>query len=61
LSQIVAEVDLHMDLLWVFAAIAPVALGLLFAFAARVDPISGRLRSRQSRRGKGIRGVTVDA
>ncbi|WP_198155386.1 hypothetical protein [Candidatus Burkholderia verschuerenii] len=47
-----------MDLLWVFAAIAPVALGLLFAFAARVDPISGRVRSRQSRR---ERGETVDA
>jgi hypothetical protein len=39
-----------MDLLWMFAALAPIALGLLFAFAARVDPVSGRVRARQTRR-----------
>jgi hypothetical protein len=31
-----------MNLLWVFAAVAPVALASLFGFAARIDPASGR-------------------
>jgi hypothetical protein len=39
-----------MDLLWVFAAVAPFALGLLFAFAARIDPLSGRWKARRERR-----------
>jgi hypothetical protein len=36
-----------MDLLWVFAAVAPFALALLFAFAAHIDPLSGRWLSRR--------------
>lgn len=33
-----------MTSLWIFLAVAPVALCLLVAFAARIDPISGRWR-----------------
>jgi hypothetical protein len=38
-----------MKLLWTFAGICPVALGVLFAFAARIDPLSGRLRPHRRR------------
>ncbi|KNH05771.1 hypothetical protein BRCH_03828c [Candidatus Burkholderia brachyanthoides] len=34
-----------MDLLWVFAIITPVAIAMLFAFAARIDLVSGRWRA----------------
>lgn len=34
-----------MTLLWVFAAIGPVALASLVAFAAHIDPLSGHWRS----------------
>jgi len=33
-----------MDLLWVFAAVAPLAVGSLVAFAAHIDPLSGHWR-----------------
>ena len=32
-----------MTSLWIFLAVAPVALGLLVAFAARIDPRFGAL------------------
>ena len=34
-----------MDLLWVFLVVAPLALALLIAFAAHIDPLSGRWRT----------------
>jgi len=34
-----------MNLLWAFAAIAPLALASLVAFAAHIDPLSGRWRA----------------
>jgi hypothetical protein len=33
-----------MDLLWVFAAVAPLAVASLVAFAAHIDPLSGHWR-----------------
>ncbi|WP_157695784.1 hypothetical protein [Caballeronia hypogeia] len=39
-----------MNLLWVFAAVAPLALASLFAFAAHIDPLSGRWRSSSATR-----------
>lgn len=33
----------------IFLGIWPIALGVLFAFAARIDPRSGRWRRRQAR------------
>jgi hypothetical protein len=47
-----------MKLLWTFAGICPVALGVLFAFAARIDPLSGRLR-RHRRRARRLHDVTT--
>jgi hypothetical protein len=42
-----------MDLLWVFLVVAPLALALLIAFAAHIDPLSGRWRTPGfKRRGK---------
>ncbi|VXC26291.1 conserved exported hypothetical protein [Burkholderia sp. 8Y] len=41
-----------MNLLWVFAAVAPVALASLFVFAAHIDPASGRWRARKGARNK---------
>jgi hypothetical protein len=40
-----------MELLWVFILLAPLALALLFFFAAHIDPLSGRWRkpSRRTR------------
>ncbi|SAK55480.1 hypothetical protein AWB75_02013 [Caballeronia catudaia] len=34
-----------MNLLWVFAAFAPLALASLVAFAAHIDPLSGHWRT----------------
>jgi hypothetical protein len=34
-----------MNLLWVFAVVAPLGLASLFAFAARIDPVSGHWRT----------------
>ncbi|MDR5779907.1 hypothetical protein QCE63_10780 [Caballeronia sp. LZ065] len=34
-----------MNLLWVFAVVAPLGLASLFAFAARIDPLSGHWRA----------------
>ena len=34
-----------MNLLWVFAVIAPLGLASLFAFAAHIDPLSGHWRT----------------
>ena len=34
-----------MDLLWVFAAVASLAVGSLVAFAAHIDPLSGHWRT----------------
>ncbi|MEZ2351353.1 hypothetical protein [Caballeronia sp. RCC_10] len=42
-----------MNLLWVFAAVAPVALASLVAFAAHIDPLSVRWRTRAGRRRDG--------
>jgi hypothetical protein len=39
-----------MDMLWVFAAVAPLALVSLFAYASHIDPLSGRWRSRGTSR-----------
>jgi hypothetical protein len=49
-----------MKLLWTFAGICPVALGVLFSFAARIDPLSGRLR-RHRRRTRRLHDVTTSA
>lgn len=38
-----------MILLWIFVGVCPVAFGVLFAFASRVDPLSGRLQRGQRR------------
>ncbi|SAK81569.1 hypothetical protein AWB77_04094 [Caballeronia fortuita] len=35
-----------MDLLWIFAAVAPLAVAALIAFAAHIDPVSGHWRRR---------------
>ncbi|WP_268811019.1 DUF2147 domain-containing protein [Caballeronia glebae] len=35
-----------MNLLWIFAAVAPLAVASLIAFAARIDPLSGHWRTR---------------
>ncbi|MDR5854955.1 hypothetical protein P9239_09130 [Caballeronia sp. LZ062] len=45
-----------MNLLWVFATVAPVALASLFVFAAHIDPASGHWRTR-----KGARTTPSDA
>ncbi|MDR5737924.1 MULTISPECIES: hypothetical protein [unclassified Caballeronia] len=42
-----------MNLLWVFAAVAPVAIASLVAFAARIDPLSGHWRTRARERRDG--------
>jgi hypothetical protein len=34
-----------MTLLWVFVIVAPLGLASLFAFAARIDPLSGHWRT----------------
>lgn len=34
-----------MDLLWIFAAVAPLAVASLVAFAAHIDPLSGHWRT----------------
>jgi hypothetical protein len=41
-----------MNLLSVFAIVAPLALAFLFAFAARIDPLSGRWRRKTPKRGR---------
>jgi hypothetical protein len=41
-----------MDFLWVFAAVAPLAIASLIAFAAHIDPVSGHWRKREPRAGK---------
>ncbi|WP_216858889.1 hypothetical protein [Caballeronia novacaledonica] len=41
-----------MDLLWIFAGVAPLAVASLVAFAAHIDPLSGRWRAPSSRRPK---------
>ncbi|CAL8473435.1 MULTISPECIES: hypothetical protein [Caballeronia] len=41
-----------MDLLWVFAAVAPLAVGSLVAFAAHIDPLSGHWRTPGSNKPK---------
>jgi len=41
-----------MDLLWVFAAVAPLAVGSLVAFAAHIDPMSGHWRTPGARKPK---------
>ncbi|GJH28463.1 hypothetical protein [Caballeronia novacaledonica] len=41
-----------MDLLWVFAAVAPLAVGSLVAFAAHIDPLSGHWRTLGSNKPK---------
>ena len=38
-----------MDLLWIFAALAPLGLASLFAFAAHIDPLSGHWRTREDK------------
>ena len=38
-----------MNLLWVFAAVAPLAVASLVAFAAHIDPLSGHWRAPRSR------------
>jgi hypothetical protein len=47
------QIVIAMDLLWMFAAVAPFALALLFGFAAHIDPLSGRWRSRRREAGAG--------
>jgi hypothetical protein len=49
IRRLVALFGVVMDLLWVFAAVAPLALGVLFAFAARIDPLSGRWKARRDK------------
>jgi len=34
-----------MNLLWIFAAVAPIAVASLFAFASHIDPLSGHWRT----------------
>jgi hypothetical protein len=39
-----------MNLLWIFAAVAPLAVASLIAFAAHIDPLSGHWRTPRARR-----------
>jgi hypothetical protein len=41
-----------MTWLWIFVGICPLALLVLVGFAAHIDPLSGRLRSRQRLRAR---------
>ena len=39
-----------MNLLWIFAAVAPLGRASLFVFAMHIDPLSGHWRTRQDKR-----------
>ncbi|BBP96851.1 hypothetical protein BSFA1_19800 [Burkholderia sp. SFA1] len=41
-----------MNLLWLFSAVAPLAVASLVAFAAHIDPLSGHWRTRRSKDSK---------
>jgi hypothetical protein len=41
-----------MHLIWIFIALCPFALAALIAFAAHIDPLSGRWRALKPRAGR---------
>jgi hypothetical protein len=46
-----------MTWLWIFVGLCPLALFVLIGFAARIDPLSGRLRARQRPRAQHVTGM----